>query len=363
MNALGGLPMRRSEPRVLPRARGAAASLAGALLLAAAADAQDGAWPGPARRNPAPAECEAASIVEDDPFLDSWLVRAAPDLSVLDELLPSTIGGELRGPLRAARQEPQQPEEKKRWSSFLPLLKEEALARGYVLPLPFGPGSTILAGRDIEVTDLRVGVNGAPLASVQKVDLGSESDVFNANLKLDAWILPFLNVYTLLGYIYNESSTNVHVSLPGPPPIEFDLNVDSKLDGFVGGGGLTLAAGYDAFFLVVDSNYTQTDIGFDDSFRAVTASMRAGFQAEVGGKPLQTWLGGSYWDTENVAKGHADVPGVGRIDFEADQGPVYPWVIDFGANARIAPWFEFFFDVATDLHGGIIATVGPVFRF
>ena len=256
----------------------------------------------------------------------------------------------------------QPPQEPKRWSSFLPLMKEEALSRGYQLPLPFGTGMTftLLTGRDIEVTDLRIGVNGADPTSVsQFVDLGSESNVFNANLKLDAWILPFLNVYMLLGYVYNESKTNVRVDLPTP----FELDVDTTLDGFVGGGGLTLAAGYGDFFMVIDSNYSQTDIGFDDSFRAVTASMRAGALTTLGQKPCQLWLGGSYWDTANVAKGTKDVPGVGRIQFEADQGPEFPWLMDIGGNLRVAPGFEFFADFASDFHGGLIVTVGPVFRF
>lgn len=261
-------------------------------------------------------------------------------------------------------------QEEQRWSSFLPLLKEEALARGYQLPLPFGVGSTftILTGRDIEVRDLSVNVNHEGNQSVSHiVDLGSKSNVFNANLKLDAWLLPFLDVYVLGGYVYNESKTDVHVSVPRPPAVggtyDFDMSVDTRLDGFVGGGGLTLAGGYGDFFLVVDSNYSQTDIGFDDNFRAITASIRTGFQGKLGDLPVQMWVGGAYWDTNNVAKGHTDIPGIGHVDFEADQGPKYPWLLDVGANFRVARSFEFFGDFAFDMHGGIIATVGPVFRF
>jgi hypothetical protein len=199
------------------------------------------------------------------------------------------------------------PQEEPRWSDFLPFLKEEALSRGYQLPLPFGVGTTftILTGRDIQVNDLSIGIDGAPPQSVSRfVDLGSESDVFNANLKLDTWILPFLNVYLLLGYVYNESRTNVHATVGSS---EFDVDVETTLDGFVGGGGLTLAGGYQDFFLVVDSNYSKTDIGFDDRFRALTASLRAGFQGEIGDTPAQIWTGVAYWDTANVAKSTTDV--------------------------------------------------------
>ena len=271
-------------------------------------------------------------------------------------------------PAQAQDEAPRAPQEERRWSDFLPLLKEEALSRGYQLPLPFGAGVTftLLTGRDIEVDDLRIGIDGEPPRSVsQFVDLGSESDVFNANLKLDTWILPFLNVYALLGYVYNESKTKLHASVPRPGggTSEFDLDVDTTLDGFVGGLGLTLAGGYEDFFLVVDSNYSKTDIGFDDRFRALTASVRTGFQGELGGRPAQIWTGLAYWDTANVAKSTTDVPGVGRVAFEADQGPTYPWLLDFGTNLRISREFEFFLDVAFDFHGGMVATIGPVFRF
>jgi hypothetical protein len=294
----------------------------------------------------------------------------APSLFALDTVALAPFASAF--PAAQATETPAGPVavEEERWSSFLPLMKDEALARGYVLPLPIGAGATftVLSGREIRVRDLSIRVNNEPEHSVSHiVDLGSESDVFNANLKLDAWILPFLNVYALAGYVYNESKTNVHVSVPRPPAVggtyEFDMNVDTRLDGFVGGGGITLAGGYGDFFLVVDSNYSQTDIGFDDNFRAITASIRTGFQGKVGTLSAQFWVGGSYWDTNNVAKGHVDVPNVGRVHFAADQGPVYPWLLDLGTNLRISRGFECFADFAFDGHGGIIATVGPVFRF
>ena len=52
------------------------------------------------------------------------------------------------------------------WSS-LPLLGEQARQRGYTLPLPFGVSSLYnYVSRDIQVTDVRVGINGAPVRYV-----------------------------------------------------------------------------------------------------------------------------------------------------------------------------------------------------
>jgi hypothetical protein len=351
--------------------RAGAEALAAALLVAPSiAFAQQGASAAGAARLDAAAGTDAASG-DLEPAAES---RAWDERDFTDFALAASAGrlGAAADEGFALAEQATAPAaaEESRWSDFLPLMKEEAVARGYQLPLPFGSGATftVLLNRDIEVTDLRIGVNGGPKQSVSRfVDLGSKSDVFNANVKLDAWILPFLNVYVLLGYVYNESDTRVAVSVPKPGPIpgtyDFDLKVDTKLDGFVGGGGITLAGGYHDFFMVIDSNITQTDIGFDDRFRAIVASLRAGYQGRIGDLSAQFWLGGSYWDTANTAKGHADVPGVGRVDFEADQGPSYPWVVDIGTNVRIARSFEAFADVGFDLHGGMVFTVGPVFRF
>jgi len=256
-----------------------------------------------------------------------------------------------------------------RWSSFLPFMAEEATKRGIQLPLPLGVGAVFigLANRDITVTDVRVGLNGAPPQSVSRfLNLGSTSDVFNANLKLDAWLLPFLDVYLLGGYVYNESTSRANITIPkpvGPGSFNFTTTVHTKLDGFVGGGGLTLAGGYGNYFLVVDTNYAQTDIGFDNSFRAVVATIRSGWNGRVENLPLQLWLGAGYWETRNTAQGHTDVPGVGRIQFEADQGPKYPWLYDIGGSLEIRKEFHLFSDVGFDLHGGYLVVVGPTYRF
>ena len=40
-----------------------------------------------------------------------------------------------------------------------------------------------------------------PLPFSQFVSFGSTSSVVNLNLKFDAWVLPFLNVYLLAAYV------------------------------------------------------------------------------------------------------------------------------------------------------------------
>ena len=255
-----------------------------------------------------------------------------------------------------------------RWSSFLPLMKGEAIARGYELPLPFGVSVIYnYIARDIDVFDVRIGVNGAPPTTVsQFLNLGSNSSVNAALIKLDAFLLPFLNLYLLGGYLENESTSTGQVTLPpvGPGPgREFDIEIPTSLSGFVLGGGSTIAAGYDVFFVTVDANYSVTDIGFADEFVALVASSRAGWNGKFGDIPTRLWLGAAYWDTENTARSTVEVAGVGTVQFEADQGPSHPWNASIGGQTVFrAPW-EAFAEYGFNFQDVHFFAGGVTFRF
>jgi hypothetical protein len=256
------------------------------------------------------------------------------------------------------------------WSSFLPLMKEEALARGYDLPLPFGVSLIYnYLARDISVSDVRIGINGEPPHSASRfLDLGSNSKVNAALIKADAWLLPFLNVYVLGGYINNQSTSQGHVTIPRPgprpgPPLEFDFTVPTTLSGFVGGAGLSLAAGYKQFFVMADANYSKTDIGFDNRFRALVASARTGWNGKIGSVPTRLWLGAAYWDTENTATSTVMVPDVGTVSFEADQGPRHPWNMILGGSVVLGRHWESFLECGFNFDDVKIVATGLTFRF
>ena len=253
--------------------------------------------------------------------------------------------------------------------SGLPLLADEALARGYELPLPFGLG-LILTGikdREIDVSDVRIGFEDEAQSVSDFATLGSSSTVFNSNLRFDTWILPFLNVYALVGYVRNESDTSIHVEVPGlgpnPEDIVLDTTIDTSLEGYVGGLGMTLAAGYKSLFIVADYNYSRADLGFDDKFTAKIGSIRAGWQGKARGRGLQVWLGAGNWDTAATAKGHADLEDGRRLVFEADQHPHTEWMYELGANYMLSKRWQLFADFATDFNGGYALILGPTWRF
>jgi hypothetical protein len=178
---------------------------------------------------------------------------------------------------------------------MLPFLGEEARKLGHELPEPFGVGLVYYKlVRDIKVTDLRLANDGGPPTSVsQFVDLGSGTDVKNINVKLDAWLLPFLNVYGIVGKVWNKSDTTIDVTLPplvsSAPGRRFTTTVPTSIEGTVGGLGVTLAGGYKDFFGALDVNWAKADLGFDERFKAVISSARAGWNGSADGRPLRAW--------------------------------------------------------------------------
>jgi hypothetical protein len=258
------------------------------------------------------------------------------------------------------------PSEKRR---TLPFLAEEAIKRGHELPLPFGAGLIVtgLGNRRIDVTDVRVGLENSPHSVSDFVSLGAKSDVFNVNLKFDAWIFPFLDVYGLVGYVSNHSTTNALITVPRPGFLPGNLQVEkvvtTDLKGAVGGVGAAIATGYRNFFLVLDTTYIQSDLGFDNKFKATIATVRTGYRGRIGTLPLQMWLGAGDWDTAAIATGHVDIENVGRLNFEVEQRPHTRWMYDLGSNLEISNKLQLVLDIGTDFEGGYFLVVGPTYRF
>lgn len=251
----------------------------------------------------------------------------------------------------------------------LPFLGDLARDRGIELPLPFGVGAVYyFVSRDITVSDLRLGRDGAAPTSIgEHTQVAARSRVNNLNVKLDVWVLPFVNVYAIAGYVWNETDTTFDLTLPPLEPGGASrprrLTLPTSLEGTVGGLGVTLAGGYGPFFLALDTNAAQADLGFDDRFHAVVTSLRSGWNGKVGERPLRVWGNATYWDTFATASGTLVDDDGSTLGFEVDQGPTHPWT--FGAGAQYSPrrWLDLNADFGTDFKGGWYVAIVPVFRF
>ncbi|HEX5051192.1 MAG TPA: hypothetical protein VFZ65_05435 [Planctomycetota bacterium] len=251
------------------------------------------------------------------------------------------------------QQEPQQPGARQepaesRWSDFLPIGRDAVLAAGYQLPRAFGFGVAYTRlKRDIEVTEVRTGLGGAPLQTVDFLSVDSDSTVDNVMGRLDAWIFPFWNVSVLGGWTWNESHSDVTVTIPLPiNPQSVTFGVPTRQEGPTWGVGTNLSAGYREWFLSGDGQWIRVDMEDFATLEVFLGSIRSGWNGKIDGVPVRVWGGATYWDTATTIAGSASTPG-GTLRFEVEQGPVTKYSLQIGANVDIDPghgvMFEYHF--------------------
>lgn len=256
-----------------------------------------------------------------------------------------------------------------RWSSFLPIWGDAAREQGYELPLPFGVSVNGLhAKRDIDVESISLRIGDGPKQSVDRflqVDADSTVDVVIG--RVDAWILPFLNVYGYGGWQHNESDLKFRVTLPTPPPLpdlEFTIDEDGALEGPVYGGGVALAGGYESLFVTGTADFAFAEFDeFDSRFEGRVYGLRSGWQGEVRSAAVRLWTGFNYFDTRVTIKGRANVPSVGPVRFEVTQGPEHPWNALVGASVGLADRFDLMLEYGFNFDDVLILTAGATVRF
>lgn len=208
-----------------------------------------------------------------------------------------------------------------------PIWGEEAKARGYAIPLPFGVNISYMNMRqNIDVDS--IGFSGLALGNhaiptdMFDIDAGHTREQSKSeNLRLDMWVFPFLNIYGLVSHTRGSSVSNVSVDADPSRYTGVDRiiassvqqlyqsgqlqDVDFTLDfkGTTWGTGITLAGGYENWFALVDTNYTRTDFDIlDGKISALTVSPRVGyrfnFQGPAGPSHLSLWVGSMYQNVQ-----------------------------------------------------------------
>src|SRR5262249_16934296 len=124
-----------------------------------------------------------------------------------------------------------------------------------------------------------------------------------------------------------------------------------------------LAAGYGPYFLTADVIYAQTDLGFDDAFKAGVFSVRSGWNGTIEGHTTQLWLGGTHWSTATTARGSTDIPSVGHVQFEADQAPLHDNNANLGGSLWFGKSWQAIADYGFNFDDVHVVTLGGVFRF
>ncbi len=249
----------------------------------------------------------------------------------------------------------------RQWNRALPFLAQEVIDRGYDLPLPYGL-SLIYSKVDQEqyITDLNVGINGRPIEPFEFVTFDeaySKSD--SVQLKFDAWLFPFMNIFGMFGKVEGEAPLEISLdgngmldhlgrdcTKPGPKPLcnllqdkTFNLpTITPDFSGETYGVGTILAAGWDDWFVTLPLTLTYADMeGKYTEGISTTVTPRVGhlFSLDNAGN-LALYAGGNYLKTELDIEGVAQDPmGLFTFEYTVEQSNSDRWNALVGGNWNI----------------------------
>jgi hypothetical protein len=221
-----------------------------------------------------------------------------------------------------------------RWSNFLPIWGQAACERGYVLPRPFGISVGYMhQDQPFDVNDVFVNgidVKTPGVAVVNEV----QNEERTYTLRFDAWILPFWNVYGILGRTKGDADGPLQVNLDPVFPIlcglpgnncgiDTTFRISYKAD--VIGWGTTVAGGYKDFFGMVDYNRTTADLDISiTDAKATVISSRIGWNGKIGGFSGVLWVGAMYQDIAQILDLPLDV-GDDTLLVSIDQSTQTAW--------------------------------------
>ncbi|WFQ79365.1 hypothetical protein PXH59_17585 [Xenorhabdus sp. SF857] len=256
-------------------------------------------------------------------------------------------------------------------SRILPIWGDAARAKGYDLPEPFGASYGYMNLRQDVVVD-QIGFIMPENPDTQKattVIAGKTRERTESHmLKLDTWVLPFLNVYGVYGKTKGSSETNIENVIFGGVPMFKDIPFTLDFKGKTYGGGITLAGGYNQFFATLDANYTQTNLDIlDGGIKALIITPRIGYEftfqplfAGQGNTKVQVWTGAMYQDITQRFEGkiaNINMTGVlgafvgGMLEYDPDmsfdvkQHLAHKWNNTVGARFEITRNFNILSEV------------------
>jgi hypothetical protein len=195
-----------------------------------------------------------------------------------------------------------------------PLLGKQAYKRGYDLPLAWGASLIYFTQtQEININQTSVGFNGSEMVDVSNfINFAPTIAITNAyTFRPDLWVLPFFNVYGIIGGGTTETQVNLN------EPVSFET--DQKFSVSTFGIGTTIAGAVGPIFLVWDNNYNFADVEVVvEPVPAFNSSVRVGhtiLDASNPGRSLSAWVGVFYQVIQNDTEGSIGIneifPGFG----------------------------------------------------
>ncbi|WP_158224611.1 hypothetical protein [Agaribacterium haliotis] len=250
------------------------------------------------------------------------------------------------------------------WPYSLPFMAQQVIDLGFDLPRPYGfaiiPNTV---RQDLILTDLSVRINDGQELPIDFVDFGTPRiENQNVQLKADAWLFPFMNVYVTYGKMQGQGE--IPISIAGEDLLGF-LGIDCSgllapkacARSFSGLAepsyrgsnvslGTNLAMGWRQFFVTLPMTYAWTDVDIvEKTVTAINISPRFGVTGDVQQMgTLAVYAGATYLDTDVLLPGRvsfdtSDIPGLGDqtdVDFNIRQENKDKWNLLLGFNWDIS---------------------------
>lgn len=262
--------------------------------------------------------------------------------------------------------DPEQEHAPRIWNRKLPFLAQKVIDEGYDLPLPYGLAVTYSnVSQDVLLDSLKVGLNGSEIVAFEFVSF--ENAVANSEtvqLKFDAWLFPFMNVYGMVGRVDGEAPVDVlldgngmldmlGINCPSPDPLcaflkdqTITLPIDAPFSGTTYGIGTVLAGGWNNWFVTIPINFTYANMDTTKTEGiATTVTPRVGRILSLNRYGnLALYAGGNYLDAELEVAGTVILPVPGgdglQVDYRIDQKNKDEWNILLGYNWDITRYWS-----------------------
>jgi lipid-binding SYLF domain-containing protein len=258
-----------------------------------------------------------------------------------------------------------QEEGPRKWNRLLPFLAQRVVDRGYDLPLPLGAGLTYAyTEQDQLISDLENDFNGGEKTPINFVTFDEVISKSNTTqLKLDAWLLPFMNVFAMIGHVSGNAPVTftldgttaledlqeaglIDCEPSGFPPIapplcnlldgaSVTLPIEANFNGTTYGLGTVLAGGWNGWFAAVPIVVTYADMDDTNTEGFVTTvSPRAGAIMGLGRwGNLAVYGGGQYINSKLDVDGTFYFGDTGlSVDYKIKQENKDPWTLLIGGN-------------------------------
>lgn len=196
--------------------------------------------------------------------------------------------------------------------SAMPFMKD--LAGDAELPRPWGISIDFYTmDQDYDIKDLQFALPGISLGDPSQIEVTNK--VMHYDIQADVWVLPFLNVFGLIGKVSTDTVVDLSkVEITGLP---FSLGtLPVTFDGTVYGLGFTLVYGTENWFVSATTTYTETSTSgvLDSSVDSLSIQPRIGLIRDS----WRFWAGSMYLAVDEKHSGIFALPVIGDVPFSVE---------------------------------------------